>query len=361
MRFTSVILALLLAGALYYWFALRGPDDVIASPSMITDTAVGPAHGAPVPVTVLPSQAQPTVTRLVLRGRTAANRFVVVQAETAGRVISEPLRKGEKVAKGAVLCRLEIGARGAQLKEAQARLAEAQVEEQAASTLSRKGFAAETTLRSREAQLEAAQAAVDLVRLDIDRLEIRAPFDGILESDTAELGARLAPGDTCATLIDLSSVKVTGFVSEREVDQIKVGVKAVARLINGRIIPGEISFISRVSDPETRTFQVEITLPNSDGTIRDGMTAELTIELAAEPAHRIPLSALTLGDDGNLGVRVAENGIARFYKIGQMREEVDGAWVWGLPASADVIVVGQEFVREGRAVEPTPIDRSALK
>lgn len=357
MRLTSIALALLLVSALYYWFAMRGPDPMVESP----DPAAGQAADPPVPVTVLPSRAQPTATRLVLRGRTAANRNVAVQAETAGRVISEPRRKGQKVAEGDVLCRLETGARDAQLKEAEARFVEAEVEELAARTLSRKGFTAETTLKSRQAQLKAAQAAVDLVRLDIDRLEIRAPFDGVLESDTAELGSRLAPGSLCATLIDLSSVKVTASVSEREVDQLAVGQTTVARLINGRIIPGKISFISRVSDPETRTYEVEITLPNPDGAIRDGMTAELTIELPAAPAHRIPLSALTLDDDGNLGVRVAEGSTVRFYKISGMREEVGGAWVWGLPETADVIVVGQEFVRDGRAIRPTPIDRSAAR
>jgi multidrug efflux system membrane fusion protein len=361
MRLTSLAFALLSAGALYYWFALRGPaEDATVAVVTIATTGAGAEQNQPVPVMVLESQAQPTVNVLTVRGRTVAIRNVSVPAETAGLVISQPLRKGTTVAARDVLCRLDPGARAAQLLEAEAGLAEARVEAEAATTLSQKGFASETTRVARQAQLEAAQAQVNLVKLDIARLVIHAPFDGILETDTAEIGSRLGLGDTCATVIDLSSVKVEGYVSEREVDKIEPGQSATARLINERTIPGTISFISRVSDPETRTYLVEVTLPNQDGRIRDGMTAELRIDLPAEVAHLIPQTALTLDDAGRLGVRLAIEGKARFVEIQIIRDAIDGAWITGLPDRASVIVVGQEFVRDGRAIAPTILDRTVV-
>jgi len=366
MRLTSLALTLLFAGALYYWFALRGPAEEIVAHSAtatanISTTAKGAAPNQPVPVMVIESEAEATVNQIVVRGRTVAARNVSVPAETAGLVISQPLRKGATVNEGDVLCRLDPGARHAQLLEAEARLAEARIEAEAATTLSQKGFAAETTRTARQASLEAAQASVDLVKLDISRLEITAPFDGILETDTAEIGSRLGPGDTCATVIDLSSVKVSGYVSEQEVDQIALNQTATARLINGRIIPGEIAFISRVSDPDTRTYEVEVTLPNEDNRIRDGMTAELSIDLPAVVAHHIPQTALTLDDAGRLGVRLAVDGKARFFEVRIIGDEVDGVWVSGLPQHASVIVVGQEFVRDGRAILPTVIKTTAIQ
>ncbi|MHA1530099.1 MAG: efflux RND transporter periplasmic adaptor subunit [Alphaproteobacteria bacterium] len=360
MRLTSLALALLFAGALYYWFALRGPaEDATVAVVTAATTGAGVEQNQPVPVMVLESQARPTVNVLTVRGRTVAIRNVSVPAETAGLVISQPLRKGATVAEGDVLCRLDPGARAAQLLEAEAGLAEARIEAEAATTLSQKGFVAETTRTARQAQLEAAQAQVDLVKLDIARLVIHAPFDGLLETDTAEIGSRLGLGDTCATVIDLGSVKVSGYVSEQEVDQIVPGQTATARLINGRTIPGKISFISRVSDPETRTYLVEVTLPNQDGRIRDGMTAELRIDLPEQVAHLIPQTALTLDDAGRLGVRLAVEGKARFVEIQIIRDEIDGVWVTGLPDRASVIVVGQEFVRDGRSIAPTVVDRAA--
>lgn len=352
MRLPSLLIAVLIAAGLYWWFAVRPaseplPDPVTKAPEETRD--------APVPVMVLESVAQERSDALILRGRTAASRSVDVPAETQGRVISQPIRAGARVEKGQLLCELDPGARPAQLAEAKAKLAEARTESTAATTLSSKGFAAETTRIAREAQLEAAQAAVDLVELDIERLQIFAPFSGLLETDTAELGSLLQPGQVCATVIDLSDVKVEGFVSETTVDKLSVGAEATARLVNGREARGEITFISRMADPETRTFEVEVTLPNPDGAIRDGMTAEIAVPLPAETAHLIPQSALTLDDDGRLGVRIAEGKTTRFVPVEILSDERQGVWVSGLPERAEVLVVGQEFVTDGRTIAPTRV------
>ena len=361
MRIKAILLVVLIAGGLIYWFAggRTVPETAAAAEatSPPAEEAPPPATATgeePVPVVVVESRAQPTAARLVLRGRTLANRNVQVAAQTAGRVISEPLRRGTRIEKGEVLCRLDPGVRQAELSEAEAALAEARIEAEAATRLKSKGFAAETTFKARQAGLQAAQARLDRVQWDIDQLEIHAPFDGFLESDTAEIGSLLVAGSICANVIDLSMVKVAGFVAEQEVDQLTVGQTAIARLINGIEAQGEISFISRVADAQTRTYAVEVTLPNADGHIRDGMTAELLIDLPAETGHFLPQSALTLNDDGRLGVRIDQDGIARFVPVTVLRDETEGFWVAGLPDVAQVIVVGQEFVTDGRRVIGSP-------
>ncbi len=198
MRLTSLLLALLLAGGLYWWFAVRGPaGDVVT-----TATQAAAEPDPVVEVVVLDSRAEPVVNRLILRGRTVPNRRVAVTAETEGKVVSEPKHKGVNVGEGEVLCRIDPGSRPAQLREAEARLAEARIEAEAAERLSEKGFSAETTRLARQAALEAAKAQVELIELDIARLEMHAPFAGVLETDAAEVGTRLGVGETCATLID---------------------------------------------------------------------------------------------------------------------------------------------------------------
>lgn len=331
-------------------FGETTPTAAVAVPA---EEGVGTAPRAErrVPVVVVHSTAQEVTDQLRLRGRTAAKRLVNVAAETAGRIISEPLRKGAKVTEGELLCRLAVGVRGARLAEAQAMLAEAAAEASAADQLSAKGFASETTRVARQAQLEAAAAELDAMRLDLERLEIRAPFDGILETDTAELGARLAIGDTCATVIDLSSIKVSAFVAEGDVDRLRIGQDVQVHLLNGRDYDGRIAFISRSADAETRTFEVQADLPNPDQEIRDGMTAEIAVTLPAARAHLVTQSALTLDDAGRLGVRVADNGRARFVEVAVVRETAEGLWLTGLPVEATIITLGQEFVRDGQAIE----------
>ena len=296
-----------------------------------------------------------------------------------------------------MLCELDPGTREASLSEAQARLSEARasvptskarVEEakagleearinlNAAQKLSEGGYASETrvasataAVRSAEAGLasaesglstvtsaiQAAEAGVASAEREIDRLTMEAPFGGLLESDTAEIGSLLQTGGLCATVIQLDPIKLVGYIPETEVARVTPGARAGARLAaGGREVIGEVTFLSRSADPQTRTFRVEITVPNGDLSIRDGQTVEIGIEAAGAKAHLLPQSALTLDDDGTLGVRIvgAEN-MAEFVPVDVMRDTAQGIWLTGLPDQADVIIIGQEYVVTGVPVAPT--------
>lgn len=315
---------------------------------MAGDTGHHPVH-----VVVLHSTAQAVDSGVVLRGRTEAVRQVQVRSETSGLVISQPLRKGQSVAAGQVLCELDPGTRSAALQEARARLTEAQVNASAAENLSSRGFASETQVVARKAALEAAMAGVERAQKEIEHLTMHAPFDGVLETDTAELGLLLQPGAPCATVIQLDPIKLVGFAPENEIDKIALGARSGARLANGSVVRGEVTFLSRSADPLTRTFRVEVTVDNHDMAIRDGATAEIMIAFAGENAHLLPSSSLTLNNEGVLGVRTVVDKHAKFAPVTILRDTAKGVWLAGLPAQVDVIVVGQEYVSDGRAVEPT--------
>eukprot|EP00903_Cladosiphon_okamuranus_P021720 g19969.t1 len=174
----------------------------------------------------------------------------------------------------------------------------------------------------------------------MDRLVLHAPFNGILESDTAELGSLLQAGSLCATVIQLDTIKLVGYVPETSINHVSLGSKAGARLATGKQVAGTVSFISRSADETTRTFEVEITVANPDLAIRDGQTAEIVIAAEGTKAHRLPQSALTLNNEGQLGVRVVrEDKTAGFVPVTLLRDESTGVWIDGLPEEADVITV----------------------
>lgn len=334
-----------------------------------------------VAVVAVRSEAEVTESAVVLRGRTEASREVDVMAEIAGRVISEPLKRGSEVEAGETLCAIDPGTRPtalaeaearlpeahARLAEAEARLAEAEINDRAARGLIESGFASETRVAGTAAAVESALAAVESARVGLQaaeagvtaartefaRLTITAPFGGILESDTAELGTLLQPGAHCASILRLDPIKLVGFAPETEVERIAIGARAGARLTSGREISGRVTFLARTADEATRTFRVEVEVPNSDLSIRDGQTVEIAIAADGEPAHLLPASALTLNDDGLLGVRIAEDGLARFVPVSILRDSVEGVWLSGLPEQAEVIVVGQEYVTDGVGVAVT--------
>ena len=139
------------------------------------------------------------------------------------------------------------------------------------------------------------------------------------------------------------------------------GAEVDAKLITGRQLRGEITYVARSADRDTRTYLVEAQTPNEDLSIRDGMTAEMLISLEGVDAHYLPQTALTLDDQGALGVRLAIGAEARFQAVDVLRDEPRGVWVSGLPETADVIVVGQEFVIDGQALTVTYVDPEALQ
>jgi multidrug efflux system membrane fusion protein len=316
----------------------------------------------PVKIVAMRSQAAMVNTAVILRGRTEAARQVNVMAETTGKVISVPLRKGRMVTQGQKLCQLDPGTRMANLAdararltvartrvpeakarqdEAQARLDEAKINNNAALKLSAGGYATKTCVATTQASVRAAEASVQGAKSglesaragiqsveatvaakerEIDRLTITAPFEGLLETDTAEFGSLMQTngpsGGHCATIIQLDPIKFVGYVPETDVNKVMLGAQAGARLAaGGEDVTGLVSFISRSADPNTRTFRVEIQVPNPDLRLRDGQTAEILISTDGAKAHLVPQSALTLNDEGQLGVRLVDDNSQAQFRI----------------------------------------------
>ncbi|MEM1078749.1 MAG: efflux RND transporter periplasmic adaptor subunit [Pseudomonadota bacterium] len=379
MKLFSILTALVVVGALYalvferervLTFAGVGGEP---APQTIAASDDAPAAAAPadppapetdlrrVSVVALPSTAQTIDSAVILRGRTEASRQVSVAAEVAGRVISTPLRRGAEVSKGMALCELDRGTMEVSLVEARARLVEAEINARAASELADGGFGSVTRRVATEAALEAARAGVERAEKSLTDTVMTAPFSGVLEEDTAELGAYLGPGSPsgahCATILQLDPIKIVGFVPELQVSKIATGAPAQARLSDGREFAGKVTFLSRSAEETTRTFRVEIEIANPELSIRAGQTAGVGVASEGAVAHLLPASSLTLNDAGRLGVRhvvqTDQGAEAAFAEVSVVRDTIDGVWLSGLPEQVEVIVVGQDFVTAGTPLEVT--------
>ena len=424
MRVLPMLTALIVAVVLYAVVIER--DRLLDFAGVAPQADAGSAAAAPreaasgdsesdhaVGVMAMRSNMREIDSAVILRGDTQASRQVDVLAETSGKVVSDPLRKGTFVEQGQMLCKLDPGtslaslaeAEGrlseararipetkartpeaeARVAEARARLEEARINQNAATKLSEGGFASDTRVAGAEASVRSAEAAVSSAeaglkaaqsgmqaveaaiqsaeaevaraRTDIDRLTISAPFAGVLETDTAELGSLMQSqggNALCATILQLDPVKLVGYVPELSVGRVEVGAPARARLSDGDAVEGRVSFVSRSADPVTRTFRVEITVPNRAMSLRAGQTAEIAISAAGALAHLVPQSALTLDDGGVLGVRAIDSDSrAVFLPVEIVRDTPDGVFLTGLPEEVDIITVGQEYVIDGVPVVPS--------
>jgi multidrug efflux system membrane fusion protein len=262
-----------------------------------------------------------------------------------------PANKGTPVARGDVLCALQRGAHDAALAQANAQLAQARLDHDATTQLAEAGTATKQVLAGNKATLDAAEAVVKKAEVELGRTRISAPFAGIVEEQPAKAGELLNVGSVCAVLIAPDPIFIVGAVTEREVGRLKQGMYGTAQLATGEKISGAIRFVGTAAEQSTRTFRVELEVANPDGTLRDGVTATMRIPLKGEAAHRLPPSALTLNDAGQLGVRVIERGdLAQFRPVKVLSDERGAVWVGGLPRDITVIVAGQDFVTDGQRV-----------
>ena len=247
-------------------------------------------------VTIVNSKATNKSKILKSSGFTEADKFVQVRAEVSGRLIARPAQQGDYVEEGDLICQLYIAGREAYPK-------------------------------------------------------IVAPFSGYLETLRVEEGDFLNTGAVCAALIDPDPMLIVADIAEKDIAQVELGSEASAKLISGRYISGEVTFIASSADKNTRTFRVEISVDNKDRTIRDGVSAEIYIKGKQEAAHKISPAILSLNDQGKLGVRtVTADNRVEFKEINILEDTNSGMWVSGLGEEARIITLGQEYVFQGQTV-----------
>lgn len=313
-----------------------------------------PAELSKVRVTVTSAEARTRT--VVLRGRTETKRAVEVTAEIAGQVVSRPVERGMQVSKGQLLCEIAVDDREVSVAEARAGFEQARIEHAGNLKLARQNLLSEVAIATSEARQEAARAHLRRQELNLARTRITAPFDGVIENLNLNTGDYAMPGASCATLIDLDPMLVVAHVTESEVENLQTGSVVSGSTRLGRVIEGQLSFIGKQSDPVTRTYPVEITVANGDYSLRSGLTVTLRAAVGEVQAHRVAPSLLTLGDDGNMGIRTLDDDNRVVFNAVEIVEDgPSGLWVTGLPATVNLITVGQEYVTAGEQVEPVYI------
>jgi multidrug efflux system membrane fusion protein len=305
-------------------------------------------------VAVQQTQIFPHAQKLVLSGRTEADRKVVAASRTSGIITELKVRRGDRVNQGDVIAVLADEAREAQVAQAKALLAQKRTEWEAKSKLIAQGTLPKLQLVDLEAQHRAAEATLAQAEAERDRAVVTAPWSGVVNDVPAEVGQAASPGKEIAQIVGLDPMLAVVEVAERKLAGIKVGAEAEIRLVTGTTAKGRIRYVSKSASPSTRTYRVDVAIDNADGAIPDGITAEVAIPMAAAPATRVPRSALTFSSAGDLGVRIVDaTQKVAFVPVSVLQDEQQFMWVSGMPDNSRLIVQGQDFVREAQVVETT--------
>ncbi len=297
----------------------------------------------------------PMAREIVLQGQLEPIRKLQIRAETGGTVDAITTIKGQRVSAGSPIVILSLSGRDSELREAIARVKTAESEQQAATSLRKRGLQSQVQLEQAQAQLETARAKLARIELDISNTRIIAPFAGVINALPIEIGELISRSDIVAEIVDDSAFKITAQAAQQTIAQLAAGQDVSVRLITGQELIGKITFIASVANSDTRSFAVEAEVDKSDEKIAAGVSASLVVPVEQVEAVFITPSAISLGDDGELGVKLLDqNNRVLFNPISLLSTSIGGAWVTGIPDNSRVISLGQGFVSAGQEVDPRP-------
>ena len=341
--------AIVLAAVVWIVSGVIAPHEEAATEApTATAEAIVPVQKVSVAVAT-PEQHSRQVTLSCI---TRADRRASAVARGGGVIIELNVGRGAKVQAGQTIAQISDEGRTANVSQAQASLDQAMIEYDSRKRLIDRGDAPRNTLAALESAVAAARAGLAAAQAEADRSMVKAPISGVVDSVPFQVGQAVQAGSEIAVVIDPDPMLSVGYVSENRRGSLEVGQGAEVRFIGGEKISGQVTFVGLSADKATRTYPVEAMMPNTEGVIADGVTCEMVVKLAPTQAAAVPRSALVFSDDGRLGVRIADaTNKVQFLPLDLVDDTGQMVWVTGISAPSRVIVVGQDFVKDGDAVE----------
>lgn len=297
-----------------------------------------------------------------ISGQTEADQRATLAVRAGGIIDRLPVKQGDRVKAGDLILMLAAEEKTAAVDMARAVLAQRQAEWDAAERLAKTGSTPKLQLEIARSALATARSQLEAASAELARNEVRAPFDGLIDRVDVELGSMIMQGASVATILKLDPIVGVGEVSERDLRQIRKGEEAEVHLVNGEKVKGTLRYISQDASAATRTFRVEVAIPNPERAIPAGMTAEIILRSQPVEAVLLPRSVVTLGVRGDLGIRaVGPDSKVAFYPIDLVDDTPRGLVLAGIPADARIIVAGQDLVTEGDVVNAQEADPETIK
>ena len=317
----------------------------------------------PLPVNTAVVQRQSWESLLTSVGSLEAVQGVMVTAELTGKVVYIGFEPGTNVQAGDVLVQQDISSEKAQLRGAEAALELARVNVERMKKLLADETIAQSQYDNASAQFKEAKAQVDNIRAIIGKKTIRAPFAGRLGIRLVNLGQTLNEGDQIVSLQSLNPIFVNFFLPQQELARIRLGFKVqlTTDVLPGEIVEGKITAINSQVDPSTRNIGVQATVANSQEHLRPGMFVKVAVVLPVQDkVLAIPATAVLYAPYGDSVFVVEEeksekNGqhgkIVRqqFVRLGEKRGDFVSV-VSGLKEGETVVSTGAFKLRNGQAV-----------
>ncbi len=310
--------------------------------------------------------------KLFYTGLIEAQNKIVITPEVGGKIAKIYVESGDRVKKGQLLAELDTRAVRLQLEQAQAALAvseasyndafrnmermERLIQENAVSD--QQYEKAKLAFDSADAQLQQAEASVNLAKHSLNVSLMKAPFRGVIASKNADVGDVInpmmggySPSSGVVTLMDFSQVKIEVDVSYQDIVRIKKGQAAwlKVRAISDKAFPGEVTVVNVAADPMTKKFKVEVRVKNPDLLLRPNTFGEVVLEVSThENSLVIPQKAVL--KSSYVFLAKGNKAVEREIKIGLQNADFVEI-LQGLEEGDFVVVDGNYSLENGAELE----------
>jgi membrane fusion protein, multidrug efflux system len=313
--------------------------------------------GPPVSVEAAVVQARTLADDVSAVGSLVSNESVVLRPEVAGRIAAIRFRDGEPVVRGEVLVELDAAVQRAELQQARANLTLADSNFRRTRDLFARKFVSQSSLDNARSQLEVARAGVALAQARLDRMQIRAPFDGVVGIRSVSPGDFVKDGDVLINLEDIATLKVDFRLPEQYLDRVRRGqvVEVTSDVLPGERFNAAVDAIDPLVDAQGRAVRLRANLENPEGRLRPGVFARVRLILAERSEVVVVPEAALVPAPGNTQYvyQLIDDKARRVeVKTGVRRSSLVEI-VDGLSAGAVVVTAGQLKLRDGTAVKIT--------
>ena len=316
---------------------------------------------APLKVATYLVQPVPFAETVNSTGTLRADEGVELQAETNGKIVAINFREGTRVKKGELLLKLNDADLRASLARTTYSKELAKLKEQRYSQLLSRHVVTQNDYDAALSDVNVEQANIELYKAQIEKTEIRAPFDGVVGLRYVSTGAYVNATTRIATLQRVDSLKIDFAIPEKYVGRVKVGQPVAFNIAGGeKEFPGKIYAIDPRIDSATRTLVLRAECANTDGRLLPGAFADVRLKLEQiDNAIMIPSEAVIPGlDQKNVFVMKDGKAVQRAVETGTRTSSTIHV-VAGLKPGDVLITSGLQQLRPGQAV--ASIDASADK
>ncbi|HEX2866503.1 MAG TPA: efflux RND transporter periplasmic adaptor subunit [Ignavibacteriales bacterium] len=297
--------------------------------------------------------------RIVSTGTVLANEEVQLKSEVSGKITKILFKEGSFVRRGTLLVKINDADLQAQLAKANYKLQLAKDKEYRQKMMLKREAISQQDYDAALSELQSDEADIQLLKAQIDKTEIRAPFDGTVGLKAISEGSFISPSDRIATLQNLNPVKIDFSIPEKYYSTVKTGTQINFRIQGSdKDFSGKIYAVEPKIDPSSRSLQIRAICRNDKAEIYPGAFANIEIVLREIPdALLVPTQSLVPDLKGQK-VFVARGGRALSVPVKTgIRQEKTIQITGGLSVGDTVITTGLLQIRPNMPVRISRVNQ----